>query len=229
MNKSMFKFRGIQIFAAITADAIREAIKDLKTPEEIQAKLIELGTVKIETKEVVKEHTKESVDAFITQNKEYADSLYNSNVKNYLAQKLGKKADEITDDEIKAELVTKIKLDEEVGKYNNRLVENEIEKHLGSNYELLKPHIKLDTIKIDADFKIVGLEEQITSLKTNYPDLFKAKEDGKPGDGTGGGKGILTEDNPWSKEHWDENKQINLFQTNKELAEKFMNETGYNY
>ena len=224
------KFKlNIQLFAVLTAESIREQIKDLQTPEEIQAKLIEIGAVKAETKETIKEHTQESVTAFLQSNTEASTALYNSNVKTFLASKLGKKAEEITEEDIKAELVTKGKLDEEVGKYNTKLIDNEISKHLGTNYELLKPHIKVDTIKIDGEFKITGLDEQVTSLKTNYPDLFKTDDGSNPGGGSGSQGGSVDQHNPWTKEHWDETKQVALFQTNQELAETYMKETGYDY
>lgn len=226
-NKLSFKFN-IQLFSAITANVVSEAIKDCKTPEEIKSKLESLGVIKIQEKEVVKEHTKESVQAFMTQNKEFADTLYNSNIKNFLAEKLGKKAEEISEEDIKANLVTENNMNIEIKKYNDRLIEGELEKQLGKNYELLKPHIKLDTVKIDKDFKITGVDEQVTVLKTSYPDLFKATDD--PDKGTGNkGKGDFTEKNPWSKEHWNEDKQSELYSTNQELAEKFMEETGYGY
>lgn len=182
MNKSMFKFRGIQIFAAVTAEAIKEAIKDLKTPEEIQAKLTELGTIKVETKEVVKEHTKESVNAFITQNKEYADSLYRSNIKNFLSGKLGKQVDEITDDEIKAELVTKSTLLEQQKKYGETLIDYCIKNALGDKAELLAPHIKKDLIKISDKMEVTGIDKEVERLKKAFPNQF---EEYKPAGGSG--------------------------------------------
>lgn len=182
MNKSIFKFRGIQIFATVTAEAIKEAIKDLKTPEEIQAKLTELGTIKVETKEVVKEHTKESVNAFITQNKEYADSLYSSNIKNFLSGKLGKQVDEITDDEIKAELVTKSTLLEQQKKYGETLIDHCIKNALGDKAELLAPHIKKDLIKISDKMEVTGIDKEVERLKKAFPNQF---EEYKPAGGSG--------------------------------------------
>lgn len=226
-NKLNFKFN-IQLFSAITAAAVTEAIKDCKTPDEIKSKLESLGIVKIQEKEIEKPHTKESVQAFLSQNKELADTLYNSNIKNFLAEKLGKKIEEISEEDIKANIITENNMNVEIKKYNDRLIDGELEKQLGKNYELLKPHIKLDTVKIGKDFKITGVDEQVTALKTSYPDLFKVTDD--PDGGTGNkGKGDLTEKNPWSTEHWDENKQNELYSTNQELAEKFMKETGYDY
>ncbi len=227
-NKSNFKFY-IQLFGAITVAGINEAIKDCKTPEEITAKLEGLGVVKIQEKEVIKEHTKESVQAFMTQNKEFSDSLYNSNVKNFLAEKLGKKAEEITDEDIQSKLISENNMNIEIKKYNDKLIDGELEKQLGKNYELLKPHIKIDTIKIGEDLKITGIDEQVGVLKTNYPDLFKVDPAGEPGGGTGSSGGPIKAENPWTKENWNEDKQIELFKTNPELANKYMQETGYSY
>lgn len=227
-NKSNFKFY-IQLFGAITVAGINEAIKDCKTPEEITAKLEGLGVVKVQEKEVIKEHTKESVQAFMTQNKEFSDSLYNSNVKNFLAEKLGKKAEEITDEDIQSKLISENNMNVEIKKYNDKLIDGELEKQLGKNYELLKPHIKIDTIKIGEDLKITGIDEQVGVLKTNYPDLFKVDPVGEPGGGTGSSGGPIKAENPWTKENWNEDKQIELFKTNPELANKYMQETGYSY
>lgn len=227
-NKSNFKFY-IQLFGAITVAGINEAIKDCKTPEEITAKLEGLGVVKVQEKEVIKEHTKESVQAFMTQNKEFSDSLYNSNVKNFLAEKLGKKAEEITDEDIQSKLISENNMNIEIKKYNDKLIDGELEKQLGKNYELLKPHIKIDTIKIGEDLKITGIDEQVGVLKTNYPDLFKVDPAGEPGGGTGSSGGPIKAENPWTKENWNEDKQIELFKTNPELANKYMQETGYSY
>lgn len=227
-NKSNFKFY-IQLFGAITVAGINEAIKDCKTPEEITAKLEGLGVVKVQEKEVIKEHTKESVQAFMTQNKEFSDSLYNSNVKNFLAEKLGKKAEEITDEDIQSKLISENNMNVEIKKYNDKLIDGELEKQLGKNYELLKPHIKIDTIKIGEDLKITGIDEQVGVLKTNYPDLFKVDPAGEPGGGTGSSGGPIKAENPWTKENWNEDKQIELFKTNPELANKYMQETGYSY
>ncbi|MGL5777214.1 phage scaffolding protein [Cetobacterium sp.] len=227
-NKSNFKFY-IQLFGAITVAGINEAIKDCKTPEEITAKLEGLGVVKIQEKEVIKEHTKESVQAFMTQNKEFSDSLYNSNIKNFLAEKLGKKAEEITDEDIQSKLISENNMNIEIKKYNDKLIDGELEKQLGKNYELLKPHIKIDTIKIGEDLKITGIDEQVGVLKTNYPDLFKVDPAGEPGGGTGSSGGTVKAENPWTKENWNEDKQTELFKTNPELANKYMQETGYSY
>lgn len=227
-SKSNFKFY-IQLFSAITVTGINEAIKDCKTPEEITAKLEGLGVVKIQEKEVIKEHNKESVQAFMTQNKEFSDTLYNSNIKNFLAEKLGKKAEEITDEDIKSKLILENNMNIEIKKYSDKLIDGELEKQLGKNYELLKPHIKIDAIKIGEDLKITGIDEQVGVLKTNYPDLFKANQGGEPGGGTGSSGASIKTENPWTKENWNEDKQTELFKTNPELANKYMQETGYNY
>lgn len=183
-NKLDFKFN-IQLFSAITAVAVTEAIKDCKTPEEITTKLESLGVVKIQEKEVVKEHTKESVQAFMTQNKEFTDGLYNSNIKHFLASKLGKKVEEITEEDINQELVSKKSLETEQEKYKKAITEQAVKGVLGDNADLLFPHVKFDALEIQDDFSVKGLEEEVKRLKEKFPTQFEIKDDTQPGDGTG--------------------------------------------
>lgn len=183
-NKLNFKFN-IQLFSAITAVAVTEAIKDCKTPEEIKSKLESLGIVKIQEKEVVKEHTKESVQAFLSQNKEFADTLYNSNVKNFLAEKLGKKAEEITDEDVNQEIVSKKSLETEQEKYKKAITEQAVKGILGDNADLLFPHVKFDTLEIQDDFSIKGLDKEVKRLKEKFPAQFEVVDDAEPGKGTG--------------------------------------------
>ena len=183
-NKSNFKFN-IQLFSAITAVAVSEAIKDCKTPEEITAKLEGLGVVKIQEKEVVKEHTKESVQAFMTQNKEFTDGLYNSNIKHFLATKLGKKVEEITEEDVTQELVSKKSLETEQEKYKKAITEQAVKGVLGDNADLLFPHVKFSTLEIQDDFSIKGLDEEVKRLKEKFPTQFEIVDDTQPGKGTG--------------------------------------------
>lgn len=183
-NKSNFKFN-IQLFSAITAVAVSEAIKDCKTPEEITAKLESLGVVKIQEKEVVKEHTKESVQAFMTQNKEFTDELYNSNIKHFLASKLGKKVEEVTEEDVTQELVSKKSLETEQEKYKKAITEQAVKGVLEDNADLLFPHVKFNTLEIQDDFSIKGLDEEVKRLKEKFPTQFEIVDDTQPGKGTG--------------------------------------------
>lgn len=189
-NKLSFKFN-IQLFSTITANVVSEAIKDCKTPEEIKSKLESLGVVKVQEKEVIKEHTKESVQAFMTQNKEFSDGLYNSNIKHFLSTKFGKKAEEITEEDIKAEIVNKKELVDQEDKFKKLIIDQKIEHALGDKALLLGPHIKKEGLKLNEKSEIVGLNEEIQRLKGLFPDQFiNPDTEGIPGGGTGkkGGK-----------------------------------------
>ncbi|MGL5856604.1 MAG: hypothetical protein ACRCYA_15340 [Cetobacterium sp.] len=187
-KKSNFKFY-IQLFGAITVTGINEAIKDCKTPEEIKCKLEELGIVKIQEKP----HTKESIQDFLLKNKEVADELYNSNVKHFLGSKLNKKSEEITDEDIKQEIIFKKELELEQGKYKKAMLEQAIKGALGDNAELLFPHVKVESLEIDDNFSVKGLEKEILRLKEKFPVQFEKIDETLPGKGTGKNGGIPNE------------------------------------
>lgn len=176
----------IQKFAAPTPDQVREAVKDLDTVEKITEKLVEMGVIKETIKEIDKPITQDGVNAFLVANKEVSESIYNANVKNFLAKKFGKKEEEITEDLINEELVTKSTLTEQGSKYQEKLIEQAIENSLGGNATLLGPHIKRDLVKINDKFEITGITEEITRLKTLFPSQFI--DEAEPGKGTGKGK-----------------------------------------
>lgn len=191
-KKPNFKFY-IQLFGAITVNVVNEAIKDCKTPEEIKCKLEELGIIKIQEKEIEKPYTKESIQEFLVKNKEFADELYNSNVKHFLGSKLNKKVEEITDEDIKQEIIFKKELELEQGKYKKAMLEQAIKGALGDNAELLFPHVKIESLEIDDNFSVKGLEKEILRLKEKFPIQFEKIDETLPGKGTGKNGGIPNE------------------------------------
>lgn len=64
------------------------------------------------------------------------------------------------------------------GKLNNTIIGKEIEKSLLNikNGELLKSQIDTSKIKLNKEGKIEGLDEQMESLKSNYPDFFNSQK-----------------------------------------------------
>ena len=210
---------------------IKELLKligENKENQELLTGLVALNLVKVEEKQA--EYTDEGVLDYISKSQKISDKLYNENAKKFISKKLGKDLKDVKDEDLGMELISKNSLTEQAEKYGTKLKDYEIAKALGDRAELLKPHIDLSKITIDDDFNIKGLDEQVTGLKTKFASLFETNPNPNPnqtGTGFKGGKG--NEVNPWAKDTWDTKKQIELYKDNKELAEKYMKETGYDY
>lgn len=210
---------------------IKELLKligENKDNQELLTGLVALNLVKVEEKQA--EYTDEGVLNYISKSQKISDKLYNENAKKFISKKLGKDLKDIKDEDLGMELISKNSLTEQAEKYGTKLKDYEIAKALGDRAELLKPHIDLSKITIDDDFNIKGLDEQVTGLKTKFASLFETKVptlSAPSGTGLQGGKG--NEVNPWAKDTWDTKKQVELYKDNKELAEKYMKETGYDY
>lgn len=212
----------------MTIEELLKLIGENKENQELLTGLVALNLVKVEEKQA--EYTDEGVLDYISKSQKISDKLYNENAKKFISKKLGKDLKDVKDEDLGMELISKNSLTEQAEKYGTKLKDYEIAKALGDRAELLKPHIDLSKITIDDDFNIKGLDEQVTGLKTKFASLFETKEPTPPapsGTGLKGGKG--NEVNPWAKDTWDTKKQIELYKDNKELAEKYMKETGYDY
>lgn len=61
----------------------------------------------------------------------------------------------------------------------SKLIAEKISKHLSSlgiqHGDRLSKYIKLDAVSLTEDFEIAGLDEQIATLKTDFPELFDPK------------------------------------------------------
>jgi hypothetical protein len=61
----------------------------------------------------------------------------------------------------------------------SKLINEQINKHLSSlgiqHGDKLFKYLKLDTITLTDDFEVSGLDEQISSLKLDFPELFDPK------------------------------------------------------
>lgn len=210
---------------------IKELLKligENKENQELITGLVALNLVKVEEKQA--EYTDEGVLNYISKSQKISDKLYNDNAKKFLSKKLGKDLKDVKDEDLGMELVSKNSLTEQAEKYGAKLKDYEIAKALGDKAELLKPHIDLSKVTIDDNFNIKGLDEQVTGLKTKFASLFETKDPTPPvpgGTGFKGGSGNNI--NPWAKDTWDTQKQVELFKENKELAEQYMKETGYDY
>ena len=61
----------------------------------------------------------------------------------------------------------------------SKLINEQINRHLSSlgiqHGEKLFKYLKLDGITLNEDYEVSGLDEQITALKTDFPELFDPK------------------------------------------------------
>lgn len=96
------------------------------------------------------------------------------------------------------------------------------------NPKALKALLNTEVIKLDGD-KLLGLEEQLKTIKESDPYLFDEEE--KPGvprivaggNPQGGAGGIR---NPFTKEHWNLTEQGKLFKENPELYKNLKAQAG---
>jgi Type IIA topoisomerase (DNA gyrase/topo II, topoisomerase IV), A subunit len=83
--------------------------------------------------------------------------------------------------------------------------------------ELLATKFDKTKLSISEDGTVLGIAEQLTSIKENYKDLFTPPVTGK--DPIKGGRSTLgTEKNPWSKEHFNLTEQGKIMRDDPELA-----------
>ena len=80
------------------------------------------------------------------------------------------------------------------------------------------------------DGKVVGLDEQLTSLQESKAFLFKqdeSQQQNQPGFKIGGdGNGNAVPNNPFSKEHWNLTEQGRLYKDNPDLYKSLMAQAG---
>lgn len=85
--------------------------------------------------------------------------------------------------------------------------------------DLLISKFDRDKLKIKEDGSIEGLEEQFTSIKDGYKDLFEQSLGGYVPNGNGGSKGT---NNPWAKETFNLTEQGKILKENPTLAAQLM-------
>lgn len=66
-----------------------------------------------------------------------------------------------------------------VSQFHDKLVMEQVNKHLASlgiqHGDRLNKYIKMDALSLTEDFEVNGLDEQIATLKTDFPELFDPK------------------------------------------------------
>lgn len=82
--------------------------------------------------------------------------------------------------------------------------------------ELLLTKFDRSKLSIAEDGTVLGIDEQLTALKEQYKDLFKADVKGREPNNTGGAQPGTK--NPWSKEHFNLTEQGRILRENPELA-----------
>ena len=68
---------------------------------------------------------------------------------------------------------------------------------------------------------VLGIDEQLKTIKETYSDLFTAQVKGKPPVNNSGSNPAVK--NPWSKEHFNLTEQAKILKENPELAKQLMN------
>ncbi|MGE4274100.1 MAG: phage scaffolding protein [Desulfitobacterium sp.] len=87
--------------------------------------------------------------------------------------------------------------------------------------DLLVTKFDKSKLSLASDGTVVGVDEQLTTIKEQYKDLFVPVVKGK-GDPNNSGGTPPGEKNPWSKEHFNLTQQGKLLKENPELAKQFM-------
>lgn len=66
-----------------------------------------------------------------------------------------------------------------ISQFQSKLMIENVNKHLSSlgitHGDKLTKYIKMDALSLNEDFEVVGLDEQIATLKTDFPELFDPK------------------------------------------------------
>lgn len=154
-------------------------IEQNKDNQDLTSALDKLGLVK--PVEVIKEKElsdEELYNKFIGK-QNLKDKLYNENTDKFLAKKLGIDVKDLTDDLRKTEFIPKNKLEEETGKFKNKLIQNELKTHLGEHYEVFKDKVDLSKVTYEnEEFK--GLNEQVEGIKTTFSKYFEVKQEVDP-------------------------------------------------
>lgn len=66
-----------------------------------------------------------------------------------------------------------------ISQFQSKLMIENVNKHLSSlgitHGDKLTKYIKMDALSLNEDFEVIGLDEQIATLKTDFPELFDPK------------------------------------------------------
>lgn len=109
-------------------------------------------------------------------------------------------------------------------------IESALRDAKAKNIKAVKANLNVDGLKLSED-KVIGLEEQLATLKESDGYLFETENESPPGlagrqpHGTGNSvANLTTAKNPFSKEHLNLTEQGRLFRENPELAMRLQKE-----
>ena len=86
--------------------------------------------------------------------------------------------------------------------------------------ELLLSKFDKTKLSVAADGSVLGIDEQLTTIKETYKDLFTATVKGREPNNKGAGSSGTK--NPWSKEHFNLTEQGRILREDPELAKQFI-------
>lgn len=146
-----------------------------KDSQELTSALEKNGLLVEKQVEVTTQLNDDLVNNYINSNQSYKDKLFNSHRDKTIAKLHNIDVNELTDEHRKAEFVPKNQFEELKGKFTGFKKENVFKEKLGANYELLKPHLNLDSV-VETENGFDNVDSQIESLKGKFSNLFETKQ-----------------------------------------------------
>lgn len=155
---------------------IQEVIDYLKTNKDSQelTSALETNGLLVE-KQLEVQLNDDLVNTYINSNQSYKDKLFNSHRDKTIAKLHNIDVNDLTDEHRKAEFVPKTQFEELKGKFTGFKKENVFREKLGANYELLKPHLDLNSV-VETENGFDNVDSQIESLKGKFSNLFETKQ-----------------------------------------------------
>jgi len=102
-------------------------------------------------------------------------------------------------------------------------VEQALSKSEAKNVKAVKALLDLESVKMDGD-QLLGLEDQVKELKEKEPYLFGGEVKGRTPHPSQ--EKPENEPNPWTKEHWNLTKQMELLRDDPEKANRMKEVAG---
>ena len=209
MNK-MFKIN-LQLFGE--QDWLDALLDGIEIPDDIKSKITEAG-------KDLKFVTKTRFNEVNEQNKELEKQL---SARDTQIADLGKKVkdnEELSKNIVDLQEENKRVKDEYDLKLKNLKVEAAINSKLtDTKYaDLLSTKFDRTKIVVSEDGTVTGIDEQLTTIKETYKDLFTVDVKGKDPNNKGGPTSGVK--NPWSSEHYNLTEQARILREDPELAKQ---------
>lgn len=174
----------------------------------------------------------DKVDGLNTQIADYEQQIADRDTQlNDLSEK-AKDNEELTNEINNLKQANETAANEYKDKLEKQTFEHKLEKALSDakarNVKSVMANLDLDAIKVDGD-KLLGLDDQLTTLKESDDYLFHPEEDKSktPKIVTGGNpKGGNPDVNPFTAEHWNMTEQGKIYKKDPELYKSLMAQAG---